>query len=87
MTWRDGDRHLQVLVTSSLEVVWKGAGYEGRLIAALWDRDYEEYLDEVNAQCADLRDKPRNEWSMNDSQFFAAQCPMMPGAVKTPGLH
>jgi hypothetical protein len=87
MTWRDGGVRLQVLVTNSLEVVWKGAGYEGRLAMALWNRDYERHLDKVNEQCAAIRDKPRNAWSMNDSQFFAAQCPMMPGAEKRAGLN
>ncbi|MAT51971.1 MAG: hypothetical protein CMK32_12390 [Porticoccaceae bacterium] len=86
MTWRDRDKRLQVLVTNSLEVVWKGAGYEGRLLAALWSRDYEQHLDEVNERCDDLRDKPRNAWSMNDSRYFAEECPLMPGARKTPGL-
>jgi len=87
MTWRDGGGRLQVLVTNSLEVVWKGAGYEGRLAMALWHRGYEQHLDRVNEQCAGIRDKPRNAWSMNDSQFFAAQCPMMPGAEKRAGLN
>ena len=87
MTWSDGGTRLQVLVTNALEVVWKGAGYEGRLAVALWDRDYEKRLDRVNDRCAAIRDKPRNAWSMNDSQYFAAHCPMMPGARKTPGLN
>lgn len=87
MTWRDGGARLQVLVTNSLEVVWKGAGYDGRLAMALWNRGYERHLDRVNEQCAAIRDKPRNAWSMNDSQFFAAQCPMMPGVEKRAGLN
>ncbi|MEQ8262381.1 hypothetical protein [Pseudohaliea sp.] len=87
MRWHDGGRRLQVRVTNTLETVWRGAGYEGRLIAALWHRDYEDHLDTVNERCAAIRETPRGDWSTDDSRFFAAECPMMPGSTRTPGLR
>jgi len=86
MTWEKGPRHLQVRVSSQVEVMWAGAGYESQMEISLWNDDYEEYLDKLNKRCAEIRQKPRNQWSVEEGLLFGQKCPMGIDAHLTPGL-
>ena len=48
--------------------------------------DYEDYLDKLNDRCAEIRPKPRNQWSVEEELLFGQSCPMGINARLTPGL-
>lgn len=86
MTWRDGDQILQVLATNRVHNLVAYKGYRSRLSIGLWSDDYEEYLENLNQRCAELRDKPRSDLSTNEAIYLGTKCPLMPGQYKTAGV-
>lgn len=86
MSWEEGPRHLQVRVSNQIEVIWANAGYQSQMEISLWDDDYEDYLARLNNRCTEIRQKPRNQWSVEDGLLFGQKCPMSPDARLTPGL-
>ena len=86
MTWHQGSRHLQVRVAGQVEVIWANAGFQSQMEISLWNDDYEDYLDKLNRRCIKIRQKPRNEWSMDESLLFGKKCPLTADARLTPGL-
>ncbi|MCW8907124.1 MAG: hypothetical protein OQL28_07730 [Sedimenticola sp.] len=86
MTWRDGDRILQVLATNRVHNLAAHTGYRSRLSIGLWSEDYEAYLVDLNQRCDELRDKPRSDLSMNEAVYLGTKCPLMPGQYKTAGV-
>jgi hypothetical protein len=86
LTWKSGDYRLQVFATNQIEVVWRGAGYQSRLALSFWTEEFEDHLEGVNKHCAKLKDKGRNEWSINESHFFGMECNFGLGGGRKPGL-
>jgi hypothetical protein len=61
-------------------------GYLSRLAFALWDEDYEDFLDQVNRRCDELREMPANRMSIADKTHLAQHCGFGMGGPQTPGL-
>lgn len=86
MTWRAGDRVLQILITNRVHNAVAYKGYRSRLSIGLWSEDYETYLENLNQRCDELRDTPRSDLSTNEAIFLGSKCPLMPGQYKTAGV-
>ncbi|QID17569.1 hypothetical protein G3580_07870 [Nitrogeniibacter mangrovi] len=86
LTWKDGDRRLQVLATNQIENVWRFAGYESEMAISVWTEDFEDYLADVAERCDATRSKPRNEVSMSDTAWFAVNCGLAGGSKEHPGI-
>ncbi len=67
---------MDVLIANRVDMFWKGAGYESRLAVAFWDTEHEARVTDVNRRCDAIGEKPRNAWSLNDAQFYGADCLM-----------
>jgi hypothetical protein len=86
MTWHDGPQHLQVRISSQLEGLWVNVGFKSQMDISLWSDDYEAYLEKLNRRCAEIRQKPRNEWSVEEGLLFGQKCPLGTEARLTAGL-
>jgi hypothetical protein len=84
LTWRDGDRILQVIVANRVNHMYRG--YQSRLGVALWSERYEDYLADINEKCAELSDTPMNELSLSQKQYMAGHCSLMGKTDKHAGL-
>ncbi|PWG63681.1 hypothetical protein DEM34_07325 [Spiribacter halobius] len=87
MTWRRDGQGLQVFATDILHAAVRHQGYTGRISISLWDEAYDRHLAGVNRRCAELRDRPQDQWSMNDGQYFSANCPLMSNAERHAGVQ
>ena len=85
LTWRDGDRILQVLSANRVSNLYYG--YVSRLGVALWTEDYEDYLKDVNQRCGELQNTNMNELSLSDKQYMAGHCALMGKTDRHPGLE
>jgi hypothetical protein len=86
MTWNNGPQHLQVRISSRVEVMWANAGFKSQMEISLWSDDFESYLEKLNRRCAEIRSKPRNEWSVEEGLLFGQKCPLGTEAHLTAGL-
>lgn len=86
LTWKDGDRRMQVLATNQIEEVWRMAGFEGELAISIWNEDYEQYLVTVRERCNETRNKSRSELTMSDTTWFALNCGLAGGSKEHLGI-
>lgn len=86
-SWTTRDRRLEVEVKNQADVIMHAAGFRSRLGMALWNEDYEDYLEEASERCHEIRRKPRSERSMDDASFFMKHhCPVVSDSRLEPGL-
>jgi hypothetical protein len=75
LQWRKGDSHLKVLAGNRIARMERSRkGYRSSGEVALWRQDCSEYLAEAGRQCAELRNKPMSELSVNDRQPLLMGC-------------
>lgn len=86
LTWSDGDRRLQVRARNQAEGIHRATGYKSQLGVAVWNKDYDEHLDALNERCDEIRKLSRNQQSMQQSLFFAANCSFKSGTKINAGL-
>jgi len=87
MTWQRDGQGLQVFATDVLHPAVRHQGFTGRISISLWSAAYGRHLATVNRRCAELRELPREQWSMNDGQYFGANCPLMSGGERRAGVQ
>jgi len=75
MTWSEGKTHLQITANDRIaDISLRRMGYRSSVVVALWSQDYTVYLEEAKRRCAELRDKPTGELSMNDKKALLMGC-------------
>ena len=75
MTWSDGKAHLQITASDGIaDISIRRMGYRSSVAVALWSQDYADYLEEAERRCADLRNKPMSELSINDKKALLLGC-------------
>lgn len=84
LTWRDDERILQVVSSNRLDRLYRG--YQSHLAFALWSEDYEEFVEQVNERCEELREKPTGQLSLADKMHMAKHCALGLGSTPAPGL-
>jgi hypothetical protein len=60
--------------------------HESRMEISLWIDDCEDYLDMLNKRCAEIGQKPRTQWSVEEGLLFGQKCSMGLDARLTRGL-
>jgi hypothetical protein len=86
-TWRDGDQVLQMVATNRVHNVVRYKGYLSRLALALWSEDYEDFLEQQNRRCDEIREIPANQLSIAHKTYMAKHCGYGMGGHKKPGLE
>jgi hypothetical protein len=86
LTWHDGPQHLQVKAINQVDVMRFNVGFRSQLGIALWHDDYVDYAEQASERCAEIRNKPRSEISIDESMFFTTKCSLGMGPSIRPGL-
>ena len=75
LRWQQGGNHLKVLAGDRIARMERShQGYRSSVEVTLWSQDYSDYLAEAERHCADLRNKPMGELSVNDRQALLMGC-------------
>lgn len=75
MQWQQGDSYLKVLAGDRIARMERSyKGYRSSVEVTLWSQDYSDYLAEAEHHCAELRNKPMSELSVNDRQALLMGC-------------
>ena len=75
MQWQQGDSHLQVLAGNRIARMERShQGYRSSVEVTLWSQEYSDYLSEAQRHCAELRNKPMSELSVNERQALLMGC-------------
>ena len=75
LEWRQDNINLKVLAGDRIARMERSyKGYRSSVEVTLWSQDYSEYLAEAERHCAELRNKPMSELSVNDRQALLMGC-------------
>jgi hypothetical protein len=75
MAWEQGGRHLRIVAGARIaDITRSNKGFHSSMEIVLWSQKYTDYLKAAEQRCAELRNKPMGDLSVNDRQALLMGC-------------